>query len=493
MEVHNIDDKRKGMKYSIAYLSNWKLFENLKNKNTLHLSKEAILQYLQAIQQIFKSFSKNWRTFDEAIEQEAKNLGQEKKIFKNIISTLLNMRNYCNQFDMIFWKNDWERVCKDSMIMEKKHKGKQKNQFKGVIFKNESSEKILTEIVYPKSRDKLLKIYYPRNLTPGEIFRRIRNWIAHWDASIIIWRSGYYHKIIIDREDIMVEIDPIFFVSWITFQYNSQTRDRYQADVLGENKFSEDVKWKDEEIDYKDNDFKIGFWRYKNKEPTGITYWECLHNKWKFENFINYKLDNPNFFRKEYIRLDNFQMSILKEQLKDYEKRWTKITRWFIHSLLPFIYYWTSNNGNQTTLVLNNYISDLCKNGNAKYNDKNLDFEWIKKQRINCKHFGERLESNHLILENMDNVLKRQYIKYFFTKQERPWNDDESKICRHLRNCFIHEYYTHLPVNEIGFQDHPRNDESEISFLWYCKIDKLYEKILNNESIYNIFTINHIK
>lgn len=483
MGINNIDSwikNEKNKKYSITYSTELNLFDTFeKSKNRIRLSQETILQYFQILQQIFESFYKNWKTFNDTFDEKIRELWEN--IDWKIISLFLLVRNYCNQFDMIYKKSDWEIVCEKSVP--------------NIVRNHENSVKFNTSRGFKKmfltTNNELVKIFSPNSVSLefSEIFRRIRNWIAHWD-SWIIQESNWKLKVIIDSNDLKAEVDHGFFVTWMTFLYNSKSKDWCILDVnKSENTTERTEEWGDKEIEDIDN-LQIWYTRYKNKNSINFTYWEIIHSTKKF-NLLKRCINDTNYFDKYYIQLDDFQLDILKEQLKIYKNNWKRITRGFISQLIPLVYYYTTNNGNQYNFILMNRIQNLFNQKNQESN--HFDDSWIKRQKYYCEHFWAVFSPNKLILWNIDNIIKRQYLKYYFTKQERPWNDRESKIHRHLRNCFIHEYYTHLPINKIGFQDHPKGNETDITFLWNCKVDELYEKILEDEPIYNIFNIHYIR
>ena len=425
---------------------------------------------------VFDEFSKGNDSFWDIVNKELKkhNLDIGFDVFNKILWTYCSVRNFCEQFDKIYRTDGWEELC-ESIAPE----FSLSENGEGFCFRiNDLSWKMNCY-----ASQEVVKVISPSELSSNipELYRSIRNAFAHGNFTFV-YNTNWSVSIYFENNDFKALVDSTFFLSWMALESNCRSRDWY---LLQFDSLDDIVKVVNDEKDI--DDLSIKFFRYTNKGQLNYSVSEI--NRWcvSWEQILQDLWNSDLFDQSNLLCLDDFQkgllISFIKEDKDTFNSLSEEYKKKYISLLVSYIYY-NSVDWNSLALSLMSFLSSLSNNRSYKLSD--LDIEWCNK--LEHKQWlvsGNSSFLSFLYIFDAARTFKLLYIKYYFTKKEWPWSDDESKLRRHLRNCFIHGNYTHLLWKKIWFRDHKKHDWNRCTFLWNCDLDWLYDRISNWESLYD--------
>ena len=473
----NAFNRPENITYGITNNIHNRVLNELENAEySIDFSDTLIQKYLNTAINIFEEFAKNEKPFNEIARNQLRNswLNESLDVFNKSLWTLLLMRNFCEQFDWIYKKEWWENLCNEAAPIL----GDLDEEHPWSFHINVNKEVWKAECVCDKN---LVNVIEPRDINWDfyKVFKNIRNSIAHGKFSLI-YMPWWNDLIKIDNWNFIAEVSPSFFLSWVALELNMVSWDWENISTVNINEIADVVNDR-KSID----DVDINFIRFDSKKPLPFPRWAYYF--WEvFPEELALYFANPEYFNEKMLSYDPFQKKLLIDLLKSNKEEFNKL-EWFaqqgyIKRRFWLVWYWPSH-WNWCTLFLKSLIGSLSNNWNVKISELD-DNRWSKHKKI-LKNVWMNNNFIKLNFDNTVNIFKRLSIKAYFTKQEWPWTDNESKIRRHLRNCFIHENYTHYPSNEIWFRDHLKWDWYTETFKGNCNLDWLYNCISNWLPIYD--------
>ena len=425
---------------------------------------------------VFDEFSKGNDSFWDIVNKELKkhNLDIGFDVFNKILWTYCSVRNFCEQFDKIYRTDGWEELC-ESIAPEFSLSW----NGEGFCFRiNDLSWKMNCY-----ASQEVVKVISPSELSSDipELYRSIRNAFAHGNFTFV-YNTNWSVSIYFENNGFKALVDSTFFLSWMALESNCRSRN---WNVMQLDNLDDIVKVVNDEKDI--DELSVKYNRYTNRSQltysvSEIARW-CIGREQMTQDLWNWDL----FDQSNLLYLDDFQKNIFINYIKADKDYFNSLSdedkKNYIYTLITYVYYW-SVDSNSLSLSLMSFLAYLSNNRSLKLSDLNDEW-WDNLEYKQSLVSGKSSYLSYMYIDDAARTFKLLYIKYFFTKKERLWTDNESKLRRHLRNCFIHGNYTHLLWKEIWFRDHKKHDWNRCTFLWNCDLDWLYDRISNWESLYD--------